>query len=427
MNVLQLSPHDYQGGASRIAWYLFDGYKNRGIKSVLAVGKKSLKDVDIIQIEQSKYQSNELAWKMLKWFHILLGWENFNFPATRHISDMTPFRPDIIHAHNLQGKYFDLRLLPLLSAQYPMLLTLHDTWLLSGHCAYAVGCGRWKAGCGKCPDLNAQPSVYRDATAFNWRRKRDIYQQSRIYVATPSQWLMDQVCRSMLLPAVVKAKVIPNGVDTKIYRKADKREVRKELGLPQDAFVLLYVVASRLRKNSYKDFSTIEQALSILQQQVPADRKIIFLGLGANSETQKIGNLEKRFIPYLTDSHRVAMYYQAADVLLHAARADNFPNVVLESLACGTPVVATAVGGIPEQIMEGITGYLTPAMDPNAMCQKVLALLEDDEKRLSMSFAAVEDVQRRFLISNMIDAYLAFYLEVMADFAGTRKGKGIHV
>lgn len=426
MNILQLSPHDYQGGASRIAWYLYNGYKQRGIKSVLAVGKKSLKDVDIIQIEQSKYQSNELAWKALKWFHILLGWENFNFPATRHIPDMTPFRPDIIHAHNLQGKYFDLRLLPLLSARYPMLLTLHDTWLLSGHCAYSVCCERWKTGCGKCPDLNAQPAVYSDATAFNWRKKMDIYQRSRIYVAAPSQWLMDQVEQSMLMPAVAKAKVIPNGVDTIIYRKADKQGVRRELGLPEDAFVLLYVVASRLRNNSYKDFSTIEQALSMLQQQVPSDRKIIFLGLGNNSETQKIGNLEKRFIPYLTDSHQVAMYYQAADVLLHAARADTFPNVVLEALACGTAVVATAVGGIPEQIMEGKTGYLTPARDPEAMCQKALALLQDDEKRRSMSFAAVEDVQRRFLISRMIDEYLAFYREVMADFAGARARKGIH-
>ncbi len=419
MNILQLSPHDHQGGASRIAWYLFDGFKQRGLQSMLAVGKKSLNEEGIIEIDQAKYQRLPLLWKLGKWTHILLGWENFNYPATPHIPHLGPIRPDIIHAHNLQGKYFDLRLLPQLSTQFPMVLTLHDTWLLSGHCAYAVHCERWRTGCGKCPDLNAQPAVRSDSTAFNWRRKKRIYQDSVLYIATPSQWLMDQVHHSMLMPAIRKAKVIHNGVDTRVYRPLDKQKIRHALGLPKDAFVLLYVVASKQTKSSYKDFPTIEQALNLLQQRVPVDRKIIFIGLGKSSGSETLGNLEKRFMPYLTDTQQLAMYYQAADVMLHAARADNLPNVVLEALACGTCVVATAVGGIPEEIIDGKTGFLTPAGDPETMCQKVLELLMDDQKRETMSAAAVEDVMRRFLIPRMIDEYLSFYEEAASDFAGS--------
>lgn len=422
MKILQLAPHDQQGGASRIAWYLFDGFKQRGLQSMLAVGKKSLNEESILEIDQTKYQRFPLLWKLRKWTHILLGWENFNYPATPHIPHLAPFRPDVIHAHNLQGKYFDLRVLPQLSSKFPMILTMHDTWLLSGHCAYAVGCDRWQTGCGKCPDLHAQPALHRDATDFNWRRKRNIHQRSKLYVASPSQWLMDQVQRSILMPAIKKSRVIPNGVDTRVYKPANKQKIRHELGIPSDAFILLYVVASNLKGHSYKDFATIERSLSLLQSRLPVDRSILFIGLGGASESQQIGNLEKRFIPYVADLQQLARYYQAADVLLHAARADNLPNVILEALACGTCVVATSVGGIPEEIIDGKTGFLTPAQNPEAMCQKVLDLLANDEKREGMAVAAAEDVQRRFLISRMVDAYLLFYQEAIADFAGTTRG-----
>ena len=108
----------------------------------------------------------------------------------------------------------------------PTVLTLHDAWLLSGHCAHSFDCERWKTGCGECPDLTIEPAIRRDATADNWVRKRDIYARSRLYVATPSPWLMGRVEQSMLAPAVEQARVIPNGVDLSVFRPADKRSIR---------------------------------------------------------------------------------------------------------------------------------------------------------------------------------------------------------
>lgn len=417
MNILQLAPHDFQGGASRIVWYLFQGFQQRGLNPYLAVGKKSQDDVHIFEIDQARYQPIQALGQLQKWVQIMLGREFFDYPATRHLPALPPVRPDVIHAHNLQGKYFDLRQLPALSREFPIVLTLHDTWLLSGHCAYAAECERWQTGCGHCPDLDAHPPVVRDATAFNWRRKKAIYQRAQVNVATPSQWLLDQVEQSILMPAVLKKRVIHNGVDTSVYQSADKKKVRQELGLPENAFILLYVVASRLKKHSYKDFGTIDQALTYLQHRAPKGQPMIFLGLGEAAETEQIGQIEKRFIPYQKDLHQVAKYYQAADVLLHAARADTFPNVVLEALACGTPVVATAVGGIPEQVLDGRTGYLTLPQQPEDMCEKVLWMLHSEEKRAAMSMAALEDVQSRFLIARMLDEYIAFYQEILADFS----------
>jgi hypothetical protein len=61
-------------------------------------------------------------------------------------------KPDIVHCHNLHGEYFDLHALDWLSARVPVVITMHDAWLLSGHCVHSLGCGRWETGCGKCPD-----------------------------------------------------------------------------------------------------------------------------------------------------------------------------------------------------------------------------------------------------------------------------------
>ena len=120
--------------------------------------------------------------------------------------------PDIIHAHNLHGQYFGLRFLTQHSHQIPVLITLHDAWLLSGHCAHSVDCERWRTGCGKCPDMSLQPPVEQDATAHNWRRKKHIFENSRLYISTPSQWLMDKVHQSILEPAIVESRVVPNGI-----------------------------------------------------------------------------------------------------------------------------------------------------------------------------------------------------------------------
>jgi len=139
---------------------------------------------------------------------------------------------------------------------------------------------------------------------------------------------------------------------------------------------------------------------------------------GEAAPPERIGGVAIRFVPYLKDPRKVARYYQAADLYLHPARADTFPTTILEALACGTPVVASAVGGIPEQVVEGKTGFLVPVGDAPALAGRVLDLLEDEERRLQMGWEAAEDATRRFGLKRMVGDYLAFYRT-------SHKGEGI--
>ncbi|MCS6814013.1 MAG: glycosyltransferase, partial [Cyanobacteria bacterium] len=224
MKILQINTIDNLGGAARLAWQLFQGYQQLGYESSFVVAAKYSHHPTVVGMAEvlpnhawfqacmalraslqafngKRLGAGRLQLLLTKLSRPLqlitdpiwrirsqLGHEDFHAPATWHL--LRKFQPDIIHCHNLHGSgfgrgYFDLRALAWLSRRCPIVLSLHDAWLLSGHCAHSFECDRWRTGCGSCPDLTIPPPIPRDATAYNWQRKQQIYARSRLYVATP--------------------------------------------------------------------------------------------------------------------------------------------------------------------------------------------------------------------------------------------------
>ena len=196
-----------------------------------------------------------------------------------------------------------------------------------------------------------------------------------------------------------------------MFHAGDRDAARARLGLPQDADILLFTALS-IRDNIWKDYKTLRGAIAQLAERRPM-RPLIFLSVGETAPAEKIGNAEIRFIPFLEEGRRVAEYYQAADLYIHASRADTFPTSVLEALACETPVVATAVGGIPEQIIDDETGMLTPQGNAGAMADAITSLLDDVARRRAMSAKAGEEARRKFGRDRMIEDYLFWFDEIL--------------
>jgi glycosyltransferase involved in cell wall biosynthesis len=221
--------------------------------------------------------------------------------------------------------------------------------------------------------------------------------------------MASQVESSML--GAHSVRVIPNAIDTDIFQPGQKESARLELGLPANAFICLFVAVSGKETNPYKDYPTIEKAIKRLTELIPGE-EIWFVCLGGRMRASETRG--RRVFPGIVrDSRRVARFYQAADVYLHAANADNFPCTVLEAQACALPVVATAVGGVPEQVEEGLTGWMVPRGDDVAMAERVLTLWKDRDRRTSMRHGAALRAAKLFNLQRQVDDYLYLYRSLM--------------
>ena len=175
-----------------------------------------------------------------------MGIEDFHFAGTKRIVELAD-KPDIVHCHNLHGELLRSARARVAQRARPVVITMHDAWLLSGHCVHSLACERWETGCGKCPDLTLYPAIRRDATAHNWQRKRRIYRASRLHVGHAVPWLMDKVQRSISSEGAVSMRVIPHGIDLTQFKPIPKLVARAQLGIPDDADVLVFAANGSAR------------------------------------------------------------------------------------------------------------------------------------------------------------------------------------
>ena len=434
-DIVQVSTADVMGGAERIAADLHRACLARDIASHLAVGfcfddvpgsvlipndaRRSAWARAVLRVlpplPQPPLRLSQSALGMRQALKVLSeprrawrrsrGYEDFDYPGTVELTDIGGKRTDVLHLHNLHGGYFDLRCLPQLSADVPTVATLHDPWVMTGHCAYTLDCERWRTGCGSCPHLDSQPAVARDRTAENWALKREILLRSRLHVVGPSKWIVDMVAGSILEPAAVDVHLIPNGVDQSVFRPGDRQAARAELGLPPDHLVLVVSVVSE--RNLYKDMATVLAALPLIVERV-APRPVLVAALGGTSSPGP-GGAQILGVPFLKEPAEVARYLQTADLVIHAARAENHPLAILEAQSCGLPVVASDVGGVSETLVDGVTGLLVPPSDCSALAEAARALLGDDARRGAMGVAAASHAREEFGLERMVERYLTLY------------------
>jgi glycosyltransferase involved in cell wall biosynthesis len=438
LNILTINTEALGGGASQIANSLSQFYSISGHTSTFLNALNSDHVQNISRIDNDEFRNS--TWKLFhnlmvvclkrqipllpklfrclcslsepfRSYHISKGHDDFYQPATSQIPSSLSSVPDVIHAHNLFGDFFDYRQIPRISSKLPFVMTLHDMWALTGHCSHPIDCTKWMKQCGNCPYPDLPPAIAKDGTAYNLALKKQIYLESRIHVATPSRWLMEQVESSILQPGVVSSKVIPNGVDQTAFKPEVKGIVRDELEIPQDYCVVLFVAAGD-RTNPWKDYLTLDAAAERLAYRLKP-RKLLLLIPGASVDAEVPNGVEVQAVPWTNDKRELAKYYQAADVYLHAANAENFPNVILEALSCGLPVVGTQTGGIPEQIKDGHTGYVVPQADPEAMADKAYTLLSSPLQLQQFSEKAAKVARDTFSLKRMGNDYLSWFEEIL--------------
>ena len=310
---------------------------------------------------------------------------------------------DLVHLHNLHGYYFNPLTIPLISHLKPSVWTLHDMNSFTGHCGFSLECEGWRSGCKPCPHLDYYPQLKKDVANELLRDKRVFSSIIDTTLVCPSQWLADLVGESFL--SELDCRVLPNGIDTNIFKPYRKDEARKIFGIPQDAFVLAMTAKGGM-KNSFKGGEYLEKAGIALQQRHP---NLILLNIGGEyySDKVKIMNL-----PYIDDRNILALAYSAGDVFAYPSLADNHPLSVMEAMACGLPVVAFRTGGIPEQVIDGETGLIADYRNLEQLIMSLGMLMERPQLLKAMS---IKSSQRgsSFTLKKMVDGYKDIYEDIL--------------
>lgn len=184
------------------------------------------------------------------------------------------------------------------------------------------------------------------------------------------------------------------GVDTAKFSSLGVKNERSKLGISSDAIVVLYVG----RLIPIKNLPFLIQGFSQALESCPSLRLVL---VGDGTEKAKVcrlvsqlGVTDKVIFAGWQPTDAVANFYRMADIFALTSSYDNFPNVVLEAMACELPVVATRVGGVPKQILDGVNGFLVESGDIEGLSQALVRLAESREMRRAMGEHNRQEVVR---------------------------------
>ena len=406
MNVLHINQSDISGGAAIAGYRLHQGLLAQGINSRLLVGAVKTSS-NLVATIPRKYRIENQLLRFNQW----LGLNYINIISTFDITAHTFYQEaDIINLHNLHNDYFNYLAINSFTENKKAIFTLHDMWSFTGHCAYSYDCDRWKIGCGKCPYPDTYPDIQRDNSHLEWKLKNWVYSRSNLTIITPSNWLTEQAKQSML--SRFQIHHIPYGIDTEAYQPLAPEQCKSLLGISLDKRVLMFGAESL--KDPRKGGDILLTALQSLPESLKDETVLLTIGDSAETISESVG-MQTLNLGYVSSDRLKSVAYSAADLFLFPTRADNLPLVLQESMACGTPMVSFKIGGVPDLVRPGITGYLATPEDAKNFCNGIVQLLEDQDLRDRMSQQCRAIALEEYPLELQAKRYIELYRQILQN------------
>lgn len=414
MRVVHLSAHDLGGGAGRAAYRLHDGLVRIGVDSLMLVRDRTSGATTVVEqgsaarrvwARNRAYvdQALPLAYPRRERGQYFTA----GLLPDAMAADVRALRPDVVNVHWVGEGFVNPRTLPRLGA--PIVWTLHDAWPFTGGCHYPGDCERFADRCGACPVLGS--SRARDLSRLVWWRKRRAWRSLDLSVVTPSRWLAECARKSALF-ADRPVHVVPNAVDIDVFRPLPRDVARSVLRLPANGRLVLFVAAGGAA-NPIKGFRFLADALRALAGSGRADGvALVVAGARTVPDAAAVG-VPVHCTGQLSDETSLALLYSAADVAVVPSVQENFANTGLEALACGTPVIAFRVGGMPDMVRDRVNGVLVEPFDAAALADAIRWTLEDRARLEGLSRAARDIAEREYALGVQARAYVDEYGAVL--------------
>lgn len=418
MKVIHLNTYDGNGGAGRACYRINSALKKQGIDSEMYTYIKLGSKVDVYSLFPTWKGKTLATFNILAERYLpLLFTKDLKLPFSLSFFGRNIHRhpevlaADILHLHWINHGFLNPQNLEQLAKLgKPIVWTIHDSNTFTGGCHVRFDCQNYLNTCGDCPLLK-QPKTD-DLSHQIWLKKQKAYQVLKPTIISPSGWLANAAKNSGLLSNST-VKIIPNTLETTIFKPTDKTLAKQHFGINDKQFVLLSGFMPS-KKDAHKGTSYLIAALDLWITQYPEVMEKATLIIFGNREAHPdlTFKMSVQFLGTINDDELLAKAYAAADVFLTTSLEDNLPNTVMESLACGTPVVSFTTGGIPDMVKHLQNGYLAKYKDSADFMEGIQWVFNHpDQEKLSKS--ARETVMNNFSETIVAKQYIDVYQQIL--------------
>ncbi len=413
MKILHVSTDDSGGGAARAAYRIHRALADSGIDSRMRVLRRGTDDSSVIGGRSHSVLGRLTARVQNRWvaYH-QRGWHTdnpvlhtFGTEGAQLVEQLNASDADVLHLHWISGI---LSVADIGRLRKPIVWTIHDMWAFCGGEHYASDGPDARFRQGYRPDN--RPPVERgpDLNRRTWEAKRKAWSRQRFSVVSPSQWLAECARQSVLFRET-PVHVVAHPLDmTGIWRPLERNAARIALGLPLKKRLILFGADGGVA-DPRKGADLLREAIARARVAIDGEAELLIYGQARASDADG-WPCATHWLGVVRDDRVLAQAYSAADVMVVPSRQDNLPNTALEAQACGTPVVAFDIGGMPDILKHKETGWLAKPFSATDLAQGIDWVFGNAERQATLSTESRKQALSKFAGPMIAEQYLRIYV-----------------
>lgn len=408
MKVIHINNADTSGGAARAAFRIHTSLLNENLNSMMWVNFKNSGDWNVFGPQgKLKKGFSQIRRHLVGPFLKVMKTQNsiIHSPAILPSSwskKINKSDTDIVHLHWVGAEMMSIKDIGLI--EKPVIWTLHDMWAFCGaeHVSWDE---RWKDGYTKKNRPEHEKGF--DINRWTWQRKLRHWKR-KFNIVVPSKWLAECAKNSVIMKNW-PITVIPNCLNTNVWKPVEKTLARSLLGLPQETLLIAFG-SHNANNEHHKGFDLLLEAIRNLKD-FNKGLQIAIFGQHKPKNPIKL-NFPINYQGFLHDDISLRLFYSSIDLMIVPSRADTLNQVAVESMACGTPVVAFGATGLLDIVDHKIDGYLAKPFESEDLANGIKYILNSPNYD-ELCHNARQKVIKKFDTEVVAKQYMELYNSIL--------------